>query len=102
MWYLRSYDQTPSLKNDGACFISLAASVACLSSHLRPSARKNPAIVGSALILSSRKTLASNALVLMVASGLGSAASDGGHWATAAKSARAMAAHRAIPVSMFA
>src|SRR4051794_5892414 len=75
--YLRSKVQPPSFRNCGSCFSSAAASAATWSSHFRPSARLSAASAGSALIRSSSRTLASTAVVLSAASGLGSAARAG-------------------------
>src|SRR6185437_14187613 len=75
MSYLRSKLQAPSRNICGSVLRWLAASAACLSIHFLPSARQSAASAGSALTLSPRKTLASTVLFLMVASGLGSAAS---------------------------
>src|SRR5216683_631293 len=81
MVYLRSKAQAPSRKSCGSSLREVAASAAVLSIHFLPSARQSAASAGSALILSSRKTLASTFLFLSVASGLGSAASAAGETA---------------------
>src|SRR3979490_2473683 len=72
--YLRSIDHAPLRNICGSCLRSLSASALFFAAHALPSGGQSAAGGASALILASSETPVSMDLVLMVKSGLGSAA----------------------------